>query len=117
MKKLLPIILITTLLISCKKSSTTSNQIGVVAYVESSNGFIDVDAYLYSTSKHAPFVVQDTVTVVVLAPLPSGTEIDTIYVTPYFSEGIHDAAIGTVTGQTPCTILSVTSKGGYSFSY
>lgn len=117
MKKVFTVLAISIALFSCKKESS-SKQISVVSYIETPNNFYNVTAVMsYTGDPSTPVYLPDTIVVIVSAPLPSGTQIDTIYIPPYNNRDIHDAGYGNVAGKVPCTILSVKSKGNYDFSY
>ena len=101
---------------SCKK--TTLTPINVTSYVETPNGYYNVTALItYPEDGSANVSLPDTVIVIVSAPLPSGTQIDTIYIPPYHYVSFHNEGPGHVSGQVACTVLNVISKKNYPFKY
>lgn len=118
MKKVFTVLAISITLFACKKASS-SRQIKVTSYLESPSSFLNVNALMayYPSDPTDPCYLSDTVVVIVSAPLPAGTQIDTVYILPNHNRSYHDAGYGNVAGQVPCAILSVKSKGSYNFSY
>ena len=95
-----------------------NNKIQVSAYANSQSNIISDHAVLYDEASRTHIAnLSDSVTVVISFVLNSTTIIDTLIVPPYTNIASNVIGSGSIPGEVPCTILSVTSKGGYQFSY